>query len=79
MFYLLRVYAYWLIIFSQSCQRPFRPFTIFLGFTVLYELLWMFIDTKICQMNEPFSDVFSFDIVLIGGESGKAFFEHVNS
>ena len=64
---------------SQCCQRPFRPLTIFVLFTIFYEFFAVLIHAKISQMNKPFPHIFILHIILIGRKSSQPLLEHIDS
>ena len=65
--------------FPKCSKGPFRSFSVFLLFSVLYKLLGTFIDAEVSEMNEPFANIFGLDIILVCCESSKSLFEHIYS
>ena len=63
----------------QSCERPFRSFAIFFFLRVFNKFFGTFVNTKIGEMDESFSNIFGFNIVLVCGKSSQTFLEHVDS
>lgn len=62
----------------EGSEGPLGSFSIFLRFGVFHKLFRVFVHAKVGQMDESFACVFCFDVVLVGGESSKPFFEHIN-
>ena len=65
--------------FFQGCEWPLWSLSIFLLFRVFNKLFWSFIDTEVGEMDEPFSNIFGFYIVLVCSKSSQSLFEHINS
>lgn len=77
--YLFSVDADIVVELAQSSVWPFGPFAVLFLFGVFDEVFGVFVDTEISEVHVSFFDVFDFGVVLVGGEPGQAFPEHVDS
>ena len=67
------------VVLPQGSERPLRPLAVLLRLAVLHELLGVLVDAEVGEVDEALADVLGLDVVLVGGEAGESFLEHVDA
>lgn len=67
------------VVLPQGSERPLRALAVLLRLAVLHELLGVLVDAEVGEVDEALADVLGLDVVLVGGEAGESFLEHVDA